>query len=145
MSIETDNSKLPIPGEEIKAESVNVIQDGLSEIISLWNISSEGVQNAVQGEPCKALLIQTWFQWLRSYAERIGAVAVLNDIKIPVAGDLMYAKEIVDIYNATQTVKNWCNRDECNNSECNKDECHNSECNRDECNKGEKGEGRNER
>lgn len=150
MSIETYNSKFPIPGEKIKAESVNIIQDGLNEITSLWGISNEGNQTAVSGEPCRALLIQTWFQWLRSYANRIGAAGVLENIRVPVTGNSMLASEITEIYNATQIVKNWCNRSECNNSECNRNECnrnecHIGECNRDECNRGERGGGRGDR
>lgn len=130
--IETYNVDARAVGDLITAASVNIIQTGLDQIVSTWGTASVGSARAVTGEVCRASLLNNWITWLKTYSSRIGATSVTNSITNVAIGDLMLQSKITQVYNATQSVKNWCNRSECNASECNK-----SECNRGESNSGE--------
>lgn len=114
--------------------SVNRIQDGLDEICELWNLDSVGSKRVAKGEACKASVINDWLYWLDSYRGIIGVgrndIIEVNEVE---PGTIMRIKTIDDIYDNTQTVKNWCNRTECNEYECNEYECNNYECNDAEC------------
>ena len=127
--IETYNVDARTAGDLITAASVNIIQTGLDQIVSTWGTASAGSARAVTGEVCRASLINNWITWLKTYATRIGATSVTNSITNVAVGDLMVQSKITQVYNATQSVKNWCNRSECNGAECNKSECNLSECN----------------
>lgn len=135
--IETHNIDSKATGDLITASSVNIIQDGLDQIVSLWGTASAGSARAVKGEVCRASLLNNWISWLKTYASRIGATSVTNNITNVSVGELMRYSKITEVYNATQSVKNWCNRSECNKSECNINECNNNECHIAECHTGE--------
>lgn len=140
--IEVHNVEMRATGEIATAASANIIQTGLDEIKNLWGYPSAGSALAVTGEVCRASLINNWITWLKSYAGRMGATHLTNNIANVQAGELMRYSKIQEIYGATQSVKNYCNRAECNKSECNKSECNSSECSRTEshggeCNSGE--------
>lgn len=130
--IETYNVDARAVGDLITAASVNIIQTGLDQIVSTWGTASVGSARAVTGEVCRASLLNNWITWLKTYSSRIGATSVTNSITNVAIGDLMLQSKITQVYNATQSVKNWCNRSECNASECNK-----KESNRYESNSGE--------
>lgn len=125
--IETYNTKAS--GDKITASSVNIIQDGLDQIVSTWGTASAGSARASVGGKCNASLINNWIAWLKTYASRIGATSVTNSLSNVSVGSKMSYSTIPTIYNATQSVKNWCNRSECNKSECNSSECNSGECN----------------
>ena len=119
----------------ITADSVNIIQTGLDQIVSTWGLNSRGKQLAVKGEYCRASLINTWSSWLKFYSERIGATSVTNLINNIEMGEPMLYSEIQDIYDKAMQVKNWCNRSECNKSECNySSESQSGESSNHECN-----------
>lgn len=121
--IETYNVDTRAAGDIITAASVNIIQTGLDQIVSTWGTASAGSARAVTGEVCRASLLNNWIAWLKTYSSRIGATSVTNSITNVAVGELMIQSKITQVYNATQSVKNWCNRSECNKSECNKREC----------------------
>ena len=127
--IETFNIETRAAGDLITAASVNIIQDGLDQIVSSWGTASAGSTRAVKGEVCRASLMNNWISWLKTYASRIGATSVTNNIANVSVGELMKYSKITEVYNATQSVKNWCNRSECNTSECDRNESHGHECN----------------
>ena len=137
--IETYNTEARAAGDIITAASVNIIQTGLDQIVSTWGTASAGSARAVTGEVCRASLLNNWITWLKTYSSRIGATSVTNSITNVVIGDLMVQSKINQVYNATQSVKNWCNRSECNNSECNKKESNLGESNSSESNNREGG------
>lgn len=126
-------------GNLISNTSVNIIQDGLDQIRSLWGYSSAGSYRVSKGEIVRASVLNNWLSWLRSYASRMGSSSAISNLSGVNIGDLMVESKIIDIYNGTQKVKNWCNRSECNTSECNKRECNRSECSSGESNMGEGG------
>lgn len=130
--IETYNVEARGAGEIATASSVNIIQDGLDQIVSLWGTASAGSARAVTGEVCRASLINNWITWLKTYASRVGATSVTNNIANVSVGELMKYSKITEVYNATQSVKNWCNRSESNSSECNKRESNAHESNNTE-------------
>lgn len=136
--IETHNIESRATGDLITASSVNIIQDGLDQIVSLWGTASAGSARAVKGEVCRASLLNNWISWLKTYASRIGATSVTNNIANVSVGELMRYSKITEVYNATQSVKNWCNRSECNSSECNKNESNGLESNTGESNNTER-------
>lgn len=115
--IETFNVETKAAGDLITAASVNIIQDGLDQIVSSWGTASAGSARAVRGEICRASLMNNWIAWLKTYASRIGATSVTNNITNVSVGELMRYSKITEVYNATQTIKNWCNRSECNTNE----------------------------
>lgn len=115
--IETFNIATKAAGDLITAASVNLIQDGLDQIVSLWGTASAGSARAVKGEVCRASLMNNWILWLKTYASRIGAISVTNNIANVSTEELMKYSKITEVYNATQTIKNWCNRSECNTNE----------------------------
>lgn len=127
--IETFNVDARAAGDIITAASVNIIQTGLDQIVSTWGTASAGSARAVTGEVCRASLLNNWITWLKTYSSRIGSTSVTNSITNVAVGELMVQSKITQVYNATQSVKNWCNRSECNASECNKSECNKRECN----------------
>lgn len=135
--IEVHNTEMKAAGEIATAASVNIIQTGLDEIKKLWGYPSAGSALAVTGEVCRASLINNWITWLKSYAGRMGATHLTNNIANVQVGELMRYSKIEEIYGATQSVKNYCNRAECNKSECNKSECNRSECSSSESHGGE--------
>lgn len=122
-NIETYNIDTRAAGDLITAASVNIIQTGLDQIVSTWGTASVGSARAVTGEVCRASLLNNWITWLKTYSSRIGSTSVTNSITNVAVGELMVQSKITQVYNATQSVKNWCNRAECNASECNKSEC----------------------
>lgn len=128
--IETYNVDARAAGDLITAASVNIIQTGLDQIVSTWGTASAGSARAVIGEVCRASLLNNWITWLKTYSSRIGSTSVTNSITNVAVGELMVQSKITQVYNATQSVKNWCNRSECNKSECNKSESNSMECNR---------------
>lgn len=128
--IEAYNTEARAAGDIITAASVNIIQTGLDQVVSTWGTASAGSARAVIGEVCRASLFNNWITWLKTYSSRIGATSVTNSITNIAIGELMVQSKITQVYNATQSVKNWCNRSECNKSECNKSESNRSECNR---------------
>ena len=141
-NIEVHNAEMKAAGEIATAASVNIIQTGLDEIKNLWGYPSAGNALAVTGEVCRASLINNWITWLKSYAGRMGATHLTNNIANVQTGELMRYSKIQEIYGATQSVKNYCNRAECNKSECNRSECNRGECSQTEshggeCNSGE--------
>ena len=121
--IETYNTEARAAGDLITAASVNIIQTGLDQIVSTWGTASAGSARAITGDVCRASLLNNWITWLKTYSSRIGATSVTNSITNVAIGDLMIQSKVTQVYNATQSVKNWCNRAECNASECNKSEC----------------------
>ena len=129
-NIETYSIDTRAAGDIITAASVNIIQTGLDQIVSTWGTASAGSARAVTGEVCRASLLNNWITWLKTYSSRIGSTSVTNSITNVAVGELMVQSKITQVYNATQSVKNWCNRSECNKSECNKSESNKSECNR---------------
>lgn len=135
--IETYNVDARAVGDLITAASVNIIQTGLDQIVSTWGTASAGSARAVTGEICRASLLNNWITWLKTYSSRIGATSVTNSITNVAVGDLMVQSKITQVYNATQSVKNWCNRSECNASECNKRESNLGESNTGEGHSGE--------
>lgn len=135
--IETYNVDARAIGDLITAASVNIIQTGLDQIVSTWGTASVGSARAVTGEVCRASLLNNWITWLKTYSSRIGATSVTNSITNVAIGDLMVQSKITQVYNATQSVKNWCNRSECNASECNRKESNLGECNGGEGHSGE--------
>lgn len=135
--IETYNVDARAVGDLITAASVNIIQTGLDQIVSTWGTASAGSARAVTGEVCRASLLNNWITWLKTYATRIGATSITNSITNVSVGDLMVQSKITQVYNATQSVKNWCNRSECNASECNKRESNSGESNSGEGHSGE--------
>lgn len=135
--IETYNVDARAVGDLITAASVNIIQTGLDQIVSTWGTASAGSARAVTGEVCRASLLNNWITWLKTYSSRIGATSVTNSITNVAVEDLMVQSKITQVYNATQSVKNWCNRSECNASECNKRESNLGECNGGEGHSGE--------
>lgn len=137
--IETYNTEARAAGDIITAASVNIIQTGLDQIVSTWGTASAGSAKAVIGDVCRASLLNNWITWLKTYSSRIGATSVTNSITNVAIGDLMVQSKITQVYNATQSVKNWCNRSECNNSECNKKESNLGESNSSESNNREGG------
>ncbi|BBA51862.1 hypothetical protein FV113G1_22120 [Fusobacterium varium] len=137
--IETYNTEARAAGDIITAASVNIIQTGLDQIVSTWGTASAGSARAVTGEVCRASLFNNWITWLKTYSSRIGATSVTNSITNVAIGELMVQSKITQVYNATQSVKNWCNRSECNNSECNKKESNLGESNSNESNNREGG------
>lgn len=137
--IETYNTEARAAGDLITAASVNIIQTGLDQIVSTWGTASAGSTRAVIGEVCRASLLNNWITWLKTYSSRIGATSVTNSITNVAIGELMLQSKITQVYNATQSVKNWCNRSECNNSECNKKESNLGESNSNESNNREGG------
>lgn len=130
--IETYNVEARGAGEIATASSVNIIQDGLDQIVSIWGTASAGSARAVTGEVCRASLINNWIAWLKTYASRFGATSVTNNIANVSVGELMKYSKITEVYNATQSVKNWCNRSESNSSECNRGESNSHESNNTE-------------
>ncbi|WP_462425328.1 hypothetical protein [Fusobacterium varium] len=135
--IEAYNTEARAAGDLITAASVNIIQTGLDQIVSTWGTASAGSARAVTGEVCRASLLNNWITWLKTYSSRIGATSVTNSITNVTVGELMVQSKITQVYNATQSVKNWCNRSECNASECNKSECNKGESNSGESNTSE--------
>ena len=136
--IETYNVEARGAGEIATASSVNIIQDGLDQIVSTWGTASAGSARAVTGEVCRASLINNWITWLKTYARRVGATSVTNSIANVSVGELMKYSKITEVYNATQSVKNWCNRSESNSSECNISESNKLESNTHESNNTER-------
>lgn len=128
-NIETYNVDARAAGDLITAASVNIIQTGLDQIVSTWGTASAGSARAVTGEVCRASLLNNWITWLKTYATRIGATSITNSITNVSVGELMKQNKITEVYNATQSVKIWCNRSECNKSESNKKESNSGECN----------------
>lgn len=128
-NIETYNVDARAAGDLITAASVNIIQTGLDQIVSTWGTASAGSARAVTGEVCRASLLNNWIAWLKTYATRIGATSITNSITNVSVGELMKQNKITEVYNATQSVKIWCNRSECNKSESNKKESNSGECN----------------
>ena len=126
-------------GSPITANSVNIIQNTLNEITSLWGIPSSGQQTAKPGEITRASLINTWISWLKSYSGRIGCSNLTNSIANVNAGEPMRETKINEINSSAINVRNHCNRAECNDSECQYSECcndwesQNSECSYSEC------------
>lgn len=114
--------------------SVNRIQDGLDEICELWNLDPVGSKRVTKGELCKASVINDWLYWLDSYRGLIG-IGIVDIIEVNEVepGTIMKINTIDDIYDNTQTIKNWCNRAECNEYECNNYECNDAECDDYEC------------
>ncbi|WP_278572681.1 hypothetical protein [Fusobacterium ulcerans] len=137
--IETYNTEARAAGDLITAASVNIIQTGLDQIVSTWGTASAGSARAITGDVCRASLLNNWITWLKTYSSRIGATSVTNSITNVAIGELMVQSKITQVYNATQSVKNWCNRSECNNSECNKKESNIGESNSSESNNREGG------
>lgn len=137
--IETYNTEARAAGDLITAASVNIIQTGLDQIVSTWGTASAGSARAIIGDVCRASLLNNWITWLKTYSSRIGATSVTNSITNVAIGELMVQSKIIQVYNATQSVKNWCNRSECNNSECNKKESNLGESNSSESNNREGG------
>lgn len=137
--IETYNTEARAAGDLITAASVNIIQTGLDQIVSTWGTASAGSARAITGDVCRASLLNNWITWLKTYSSRIGATSVTNSITNVAIGELMVQSKITQVYNATQSVKNWCNRSECNNSECNKKESNLGESNSSESNNREGG------
>lgn len=137
--IETYNTEARAAGDLITAASVNIIQTGLDQIVSTWGTASVGSARAITGDVCRASLLNNWITWLKTYSSRIGATSVTNSITNVAIGELMVQSKITQVYNATQSVKNWCNRSECNNSECNKKESNIGESNSSESNNREGG------
>lgn len=137
--IETYNTEARAAGDLITAASVNIIQTGLDQIVSTWGTASAGSARAITGDVCRASLLNNWITWLKTYSSRIGATSVTNSITNVAIGDLMIQSKVTQVYNATQSVKNWCNRSECNNSECNKKESNIGESNSSESNNREGG------
>jgi|GEM_PF-5920122 len=137
--IETYNTEARAAGDLITAASVNIIQTGLDQIVSTWGTASAGSARAIIGDVCRASLLNNWITWLKTYSSRIGATSVTNSITNVAIGELMVQSKITQVYNATQSVKNWCNRSECNNSECNKKESNLGESNSSESNNREGG------
>ncbi|RGY64532.1 hypothetical protein DXA30_08160 [Fusobacterium ulcerans] len=137
--IETYNTEARAAGDIITAASVNIIQTGLDQIVSTWGTTSAGSARAVTGEVCRASLFNNWITWLKTYSSRIGATSITNSITNVAIGDLMIQSKVTQVYNATQSVKNWCNRAECNASECNRIESNTSESNSNESNNREGG------
>lgn len=135
--IETFNIETKAAGDLITAASVNIIQDGLDQIVSSWGTASAGSARAVRGEICRASLMNNWIAWLKTYASRIGATSVTNNITNVSVGELMRYSKITEVYNATQSVKNWCNRAECNTSETQYSESNVAECMQGESNNAE--------
>lgn len=135
--IETFNVETKAAGDLITAASVNIIQDGLDQIVSSWGTASAGSARAVRGEICRASLMNNWIAWLKTYASRIGATSVTNNITNVSVGELMRYSKIAEVYNATQSVKNWCNRAECNTSETQYSESNVAECMQGESNNAE--------
>lgn len=135
--IEAYNTEARAAGDLITAASVNIIQTGLDQIVSTWGTASAGSARAVTGEVCRASLLNNWITWLKTYSSRIGSTSVTNSITNVAVGELMVQSKITQVYNATQSVKNWCNRSECNASECNKSECNKGESNSGESNTSE--------
>ena len=135
--IETFNVETKAAGDLITAASVNIIQDGLDQIVSSWGTASAGSARAVRGEICRASLMNNWIAWLKTYASRIGATSVTNNITNVSVGELMRYSKITEVYNATQSVKNWCNRAECNTSETQYSESNVAECMQGESNNAE--------
>lgn len=125
----------------ISDTSVNIIQDGLDQIVSLWGYPSSGSYRVSKGEITRSTVLNNWLSWLRSYASRMGSTSVISNLTDVKVGDIMVESKIIDIYNGTQNVKNWCNRSECNTSECNSSECNKSECNNGECSYSESNSG----
>ena len=74
------NAEMKAAGEIATAASVNIIQTGLDEIKNLWGYPSAGNALAVTGEVCRASLINNWITWLKSYAGRMGATHLTNNI-----------------------------------------------------------------
>ena len=138
-NIETYNIDTRAAGDLITAASVNIIQTGLDQIVSTWGTASAGSARAITGDVCRASLLNNWITWLKTYSSRIGATSVTNSITNVAIGELMVQSKITQVYNATQSVKNWCNRSECNNSECNKKESNIGESNSSESNNREGG------
>lgn len=132
--IEAYNTEARAAGDLITAASVNIIQTGLDQIVSTWGTASAGSARAVTGEVCRASLFNNWITWLKTYSSRIGATSVTNSITNVAIGDLMIQSKVTQVYNATQSVKNWCNRSECNAKECNKGESNSGESNSSESN-----------
>lgn len=137
--IETYNTEARAAGDLITAASVNIIQTGLDQIVSTWGTASAGSARAITGDVCRASLLNNWITWLKTYSSRIGATSATNSITNVAIGELMVQSKITQVYNATQSVKNWCNRSECNNSECNKKESNIGESNSSESNNREGG------
>lgn len=137
--IEAYNTEARAAGDLITAASVNIIQTGLDQIVSTWGTASAGSARAVTGEVCRASLFNNWITWLKTYSSRIGATSITNSITNVAIGDLMIQSKVTQVYNATQSVKNWCNRAECNASECNRIESNTSESNSNESNNREGG------
>ena len=137
--IEVYNTEARAAGDLITAASVNIIQTGLDQIVSTWGTASAGSARAITGDVCRASLLNNWITWLKTYSSRIGATSVTNSITNVAIGELMVQSKITQVYNATQSVKNWCNRSECNNSECNKKESNIGESNSSESNNREGG------
>lgn len=128
--IETYNSKAV--GDKITTESINIIQDGLDQIVNTWGTASAGSARAVKGGVCRTSLINNWIAWLKTYSSRIGSTSVTNNIANVSVGELMRYSKITEVYNATQSVKNWCNRSECNSRESNSGESNSGESNNSE-------------
>ena len=137
--IEAYNTEARAAGDLITAASVNIIQTGLDQIVSTWGTASAGSARAVTGEVCRASLFNNWITWLKTYSSRIGATSITNSITNVAIGDLMIQSKVTQGYNATQSVKNWCNRAECNASECNRSESNSMESNSGESNNREGG------
>lgn len=137
--IEAYNTEARAAGDLITAASVNIIQTGLDQIVSTWGTASAGSARAVTGEVCRASLFNNWITWLKTYSSRIGATSITNSITNVAIGDLMIQSKVTQVYNATQSVKNWCNRTECNASECNRSESNSMESNSGESNNREGG------
>lgn len=131
--IETFNTNIKNSGDRITASSVNIIQNGLDQIRSIWGLPNQGSKLAVIGEPCKADLVNTWITWLKFYSGRIGATHLTNGIASVRIGEPMVYRKIKEIYDTTQAVKNYCNRSECNYNECSQTESNGGECNGGEC------------
>lgn len=137
--IEAYNTEARAAGDLITAASVNIIQTGLDQIVSTWGTASAGSARAITGDVCRASLLNNWITWLKTYSSRIGATSVTNSITNVAVGELMVQSKITQVYNATQSVKNWCNRSECNASECHKSESNSMESNSGESNNREGG------
>lgn len=127
--IETYNTEARAAGDLITAASVNIIQTGLDQIVSTWGTANAGSARAITGDVCRASLLNNWITWLKTYSSRIGATSVTNSITNVAIGELMVQSKITQVYNATQSVKNWCNRSECNKKESNIGESNSSESN----------------
>lgn len=124
--------------EIIRPDAVNIIQDGLDNIVNAWGGrcgGSRGSKRVTTNEIATMQLINTWISWLRFYANNIGANQLMNGLNEVVPDTLLRKNLIDDIYSRTANVVNYCNRSECNRSECNKHECdHWGESDQGECN-----------